>query len=130
MNNKANLVPESPAGWALGLATVTESGEVETEAFLTHFEKDRPHEKWLMVFRTQLEAKTYLVNTLPVDVLESCRWACTEFTALDLLEFLKAFPDVEGVLFDLGSDRTNYVPADVLIDVVERNAGESEGDAA
>jgi hypothetical protein len=130
MNNKASLVPQSIVGWALGSATVNESGDVETEGFLTHFEKDRRDERWLMVFRTQLEAETYLVNTLPVDVLESCRWTCAEFTALDLLGFLREFPDIEGVLFDPGSDRNNYVPADVLIDVVERNLVESEGDTA
>jgi len=70
------------------------------------------------------------VNTLPADVLESRRLACTEFTALDLLEFLRDYPDLEGVLFDQGPDGTHFVPANVLIDVLERHLGEQEGDAA
>jgi hypothetical protein len=130
MNNKTSLVPESPAGWALGLATVSESGEIETEGFLTHFERNYPDEKWLMLFRTQQEAKAYLVAKLPADVLKECQWACTEFSAQDLLELLRDYPDLAGVLFDPGSDEAHFAPADVLIGVLERALDEPEGDAA
>jgi hypothetical protein len=130
MNNNASLVPESPAGWTLGLATVSESGEPEMEGFLTHFERDYPDEKWLMLFRTQQEAKAYIVAKLPADALEDCQLACTEFTASELLGFLREYPDLEGVLFDPGSNAAHFVPADVLIGVLERHLGEPEGDAA
>jgi hypothetical protein len=72
------------------------------------------------------------VNTLPADVLEDigCQWACMEFAAMDLLGFLRDYPDLEGVLFDLGCDGTHFVLANVLIDVLERHLGEQEGDAA
>jgi hypothetical protein len=130
MKNKASLVPEIPAGWALGLVTVTESGEVETEGFLTHFESDYPDEKWLMVFRTQQEARAHLVNTLPADVLESLQLACVEFTALDLLKFLREYPELEGVLFNPGSDEAHFLAANVLMEVLVRHLGALEGDAA
>jgi hypothetical protein len=45
MNNKAYLGSEIPAGWAIGWARVANSGEAEMEAHLTHFEKNRPHDK-------------------------------------------------------------------------------------
>jgi hypothetical protein len=131
MNNKAHLVPESPAGWTIGFARVPETGEEpEMEGFLTHFEEDRPDEKWLMVFRTQLEAMAYIVNRFPVDMLEGSSWACTEFTAMDLLGFLREFPDLEGVLFNPGSDEAHFVAANVLMEVLVRHLGEIEGDAA
>jgi hypothetical protein len=112
------------------LVTVTESGEVETEGFLTHFESDYPDEKWLMLFRTQQEARAHLVNTLPVDVLESRRLACVEFTASDLLELLREYPELEGVLFNPGSDEAHFVAANVLIGTLVKALGEPESDAA
>jgi hypothetical protein len=131
MINKMYLIPGAPMGWTIGFARVPEDGEEpEMEGFLAHFEKDRPDEKWLMVFRTQLEAKVYIVNNLPADALEGLRWACTTFTALDLLGFLREYPENEGVLFNPGSDEAHFVPAHVLIDMLVKALGELESDAA
>jgi hypothetical protein len=131
MINRVYLLPEAPVGWTIGFARVPEGGEEpEMEAFLTHFEKDRPQERWLMVFRTQLEAKAYIVNNLPAEALDGCRWACVEFSALDLLAFLREYPGLEGVLFDPGSDEAQFVPAHVLIDMLVRALGEPQSDAA
>ena len=94
MINRVYLLPEAPVGWTIGFARVPEGGEEpEMEGFLAHFEKDRPNEKWLMVFRTPLEAKVHIVNNLPAEAFDGCRWACTEFAALDLLGFLRDNPD-------------------------------------
>ena len=131
MINKMYLIPGAPMGWTIGFARVPEDGEEpEMEGFLAHFEKDRPDEKWLLVFRTQLEAKVYIVNNLSADAVEGCRWACTKFTALDLLGFLRDNTDNEGVLFNPGSDDAHFVPAHVLIDMLVKALGALESDAA
>jgi hypothetical protein len=130
MINKVYLMPEAPVGWVIGLARVPESGEPKMEAFLTHFERDYPDEKWLIVFRTQYEAKAYIVANLPTDALEGFQFACIEFLALDLLEFLRDNPDLEGVLFNPGSDGSHFVPTALLMGVLDKALGEAKGDAA
>jgi hypothetical protein len=130
MISKVYLLPEAPIGWAIGLVTLSESGEVETSGFLTSFEVDYPDEKWLTLFRTLEEARIYVATTLPTPAPEGDQWAYTELSASELLGYLRDYPELKGVLLDPGSDEANFVPANVLIDVLERNLGESESDAA
>jgi hypothetical protein len=130
MNNKASLVPESSAGWAIGLVALSERGKVEAEGFLTCSEGDCPDQRWLALFRTQQEARAYVASKLHAPAPEGNQWAYTEFTASELLGFLRDYPDLEGVLFNPGSDETHFVASAVLIGVLERHLGEPEGDAA
>jgi hypothetical protein len=81
-----------------------------------------------MVFRPQQEAKSYIVANLPADGLGGCKWACVEFSASELLGFLRDYPDVEGVLFNPDSDEADFVPA-VLIGASDKALDKPEGDA-
>jgi|SRR5215207_7376644 len=124
MKKNAHINRESVCGWAIAWATVSKSGKIEVQKYLTHFLEGQELNQILPLFANEHKARAYILANAPAPAAKGFQWAVVELTAYGLLVTLLDNPHIEAMVANPRSEDASVLPAALLIEALSSALGE------